>query len=235
MGAPIAQAIGNGTILEESPQTLYAVGSAVGSASSSLYEIAGYYASPKVSTIGDSGALLADLAISPKTGAAYGISTTDLYEINLQSGNATEIGPLGSSGIDALAFSPSGTLYAMSSGSSDLYTINTKTGHATVDFGTGYTPTGGIAFGPDGALYLTTSAELVRIKLSTKKATVVGTTGVSNLFGLAFGSNGTIYAGQTSNGGKTVTMYKIDDTTGHATRIATIAGASKLGLEGLSF
>jgi sugar lactone lactonase YvrE len=234
-GAPIAKGVGMGTIVEEPAQTLYAVGSAADAKSSSLYDIDGYYAAPKAERIGQTGALLTALAINPQNGAAYAISTANLYSINLQTGNATEIGSLGVSGMIALAFSPAGTLYAMASNSEDLYTINSKTGHATMDFATGYTPTGGITFGTSGALYLTTATDLVRVKLANKKATIVGSTGVSDLAGLAFSENGAIYATQTSNGGKYDVVYKINSSTGHATKIRTIDGAPNIDFLGLAF
>jgi hypothetical protein len=235
-GAPINQAIGTGTITEEAAQVLYAIGSGAGASSSTLYEITGYYtASPKAVSIGATGALLTDLAIDPQNGSAYAISTTDLYLINLNFGKAVAIGPLGVSGIDALAFSSTGVLYAMAIGSSNLYTINATTGRATLDFATGYSSSGSITVGTHGALYLTTATDLVRINLKSKKAIVVGSTGVFSLFGLAFGSDGTIYAGQSPGTGKATAIYKIDDSTGHATKIGTIAGSAKLGLEGWAF
>ncbi len=234
-GAPISQAAGTGTITEEPAQVLYAVGSGVGSGLSSLYEIAKYTSAPKAVNIGNTGVVLTGLAINSRTGAAYAISATDLYSINLKTAKVTEIGPLDESGMNALAFSSSGTLYAMSGESADLYTVNLKTGHTNVAFDTGYIPDGDIAFGINGALYLTTSTDLVRIKLSTRTATDVGPTGVSNLFGLVVASDGDIYAGQGSKKGSTAVMYAINDATGHANKIGTIAGASKLGLEGMSF
>jgi hypothetical protein len=215
--------------------TLYAVGSGVGNGSSNLYKIANYASAPTAINIGKTGVLLSDIAIDPRNDAAYAISFKNLCAINLSTAKATEIGPLGFSGMNALAFSSSGTLYAMSTYSIDLYTINATTGRATIDFNTGYRSSGGITVGTNGAVYLTTATDLVRINLRSKKATVVGPTGVSNLFGLAFGSDGTIYAGQSPGAGKAAAIYKIDDSTGHATKIGTIAGSAKLGLEGWAF
>ncbi len=233
--APISQATGTGTIAEEAAQVLYAVGSGLGNGSSSLYEIAKYASAPEAVKIGDTGVLLTGLAINPKTAAAYAISASALYSINLSTARVTQIGPLKESDMSALAFSPSGRLYAMSGASSDLYAVNLSTGQATVDFDTGSRPAGGIGFGAAGALYLTTATDLVRINVSAKKATDLGSTGVSNLFGLVVASNGNMYAGQGSNGGPTAVMYRINDNNGHASKIGTIAGAAKLGLEGISF
>ena len=72
--------------------TLYAVGSGVGDGTSHLYQIDEYAASPTAVDIGSSGTILTDLAIDPLNDAAYAISLTDLYSVNLNTGEATEIG-----------------------------------------------------------------------------------------------------------------------------------------------
>jgi hypothetical protein len=216
-------------------QVLFAVGSGVGDGSSNLYKIVNYASGPKAVNIGESGVLLTDLAINPKTGAAFAISFTDLYSINLTTGKVTDIGPLDAPGMNALTFSSNGTLYAMSSDTTDLYTIDLKSGKATVVFDTGYISSGDLAFNTDGTLYLTTASDLVKINVSGKKATDVGSLGVSDLFGLVIDSSGQFYAAQGSNRGPTAVMYRINKTTGHATKIGTIANAAKLGLDGLSF
>ena len=72
--------------------TLYAVGSGVGDATSHLYQIDDYAASPTAVDIGPSGTILTDLAVDPLNDAAYGVSFTDLYSVNLNTGKAAEIG-----------------------------------------------------------------------------------------------------------------------------------------------
>ena len=121
--------------------TLYATGSGVGDGTSQVYRIDDYASAPQAVDIGSSGALLWDLALDPLNDAAYAISPTDLYSVNLNTGHATEIGALGAQGMDALTFSPTGTLYAMSVDTTDLYTVNVATGRATVVFDTGFKST----------------------------------------------------------------------------------------------
>jgi hypothetical protein len=213
--------------------TLYAVGSGVGDGTSHLYQIDDYAASPTAVDIGKSGTILTDLAIDPLSDAAYGISYTDLYSVNLNTGKAAEIGALGQSGMDALTFSATGTLYAMSTNSADLYTVNLTSGKATVVFDTGFTASGDLAFETDGSLYLTAPTDLVKIDLSDDTATDVGKMGVT-LFGLVVDSSGNMYGGE-GNGGSTAIMFSVNTTTGAATEIGAIADASSLGLYGLSF
>ena len=141
----------------------------------------------------------------------------------------------------ALTFSPTGTLYAMSSSTTDLYAVNLSSGHATVVFNTGFTASGDLAFETDGSLYLTTPTDLVKIDLSDDRATDVGPLGVPNIFGLAVDSNGQMYGadgesgGQGESGGSTATMFHINTKTGAATVIGPIPGVGSLGIGGLSF
>ena len=94
--------------------TLYAVGSGIGDGTSHLYEIDDYATSPTAVDIGSTSVILPDIAIDPVNDAAYAISFTDLYSVNLDTGKATKIGALGPTSMNALTFSATGTLYAMS-------------------------------------------------------------------------------------------------------------------------
>jgi hypothetical protein len=215
--------------------TLFAVGSGVGDGTSHLYQISDYATAPKAVDIGSTGTLLTAIAISQQGEAAYGVTGSELYSVNLTSGKASAIGSLGTTGINALAISASGTLYGMGSKTTDLYTINPTTGHATVVFDTGYTSAGDLAFDTNGDLYLTTSVDLVRIALSDDKATDVGLLGVSNMFGLAVDSTGGMYGAEGALGGAKAILFTINKTTGAATKIGAVADASSLGVYGLSF
>ena len=100
--------------------------------------------------------------IAAYDGSLYGISEapsggfSTLYSINPSSGSGTAIGSGTGVALNALAFSPSGTLYA--AGGDSLYTIDLDTGTATI-IGSGsgagaYTSSGDLEFGSGGTLYL---------------------------------------------------------------------------------
>src|SRR4051812_4434928 len=72
--------------------TLYAVGSGVGDGSSNLYRISNFAAAPVAVNVGETHAVLTDLAINPRTGIGYAISFSTLYRINLSNGVLTTIG-----------------------------------------------------------------------------------------------------------------------------------------------
>jgi hypothetical protein len=167
--------------------------------------------------------------------AAYAIDINDLYSLNLNTGKATVIGALGAPGMNALTFSPTGTLYAMSYATTNLYAVNPASGRATVVFNTGFTSAGDLAFETDGSLYLTSPTDLVKIDLSNDTARAVGPLGVANMFGLAVDPSGQMYGAEGAVNAPTAIMFKINTTTGAATEIGPIADASSLGVGGLSF
>ncbi len=135
--------------------------------------------------------------------------------------------------MDALTFSPTGTLYSMSSYTTDLYTVNVANGQATVVFDTGFYSQGDLAFETDGSLYLAGLTDLVKIDLSNHTATAVGPFGAPDFVGLAVDTNGQMYG--LEGGGSRANLFRINTTTGAATEIGGIAGASSLGASGLSF
>jgi hypothetical protein len=215
--------------------TLYASGWDEANGPSHIYKVEDYASSPRAVDVGSSGVHLNDLAIDPLNDAAYAISlaASSLYSVNLNTGQATRIGALGAPGMDALTFSSTGTLYAMSIDTTDLYTVNVATGQATVVFDTGFKSQGDLAFETDGSLYLAGLADLVKIDLSNDTATAIGPFGAPDFVGLAVDSSGQMYG--TESVGSTAIMFRINTTTGAATEIGVVAGASSLGVSGLSF
>jgi hypothetical protein len=116
-------------------------------------------------------------------------------------GSTTAIAPLsGAAGVEAIAFGPDGTLYAVGSPtdlspSNTLYTLNRTTGQLAM-IATMSPPGGGmldvddLAFGPDGFLYgadseAGLSASLYQIDPSSGALSNLGSTGVLELNGLA--------------------------------------------------
>ncbi len=117
-----------------------------------------------------------------------------LITIDLSSGAATIIGPLGSGGRDTsgLAFRGDGTLFGVALGrgtGDEVIKIDPATG-ATTDVG----PTGtdvstpsvaGLAFNPDsGALYYSATGNLYQVNTNTGAVSLVGFSGVETISGL---------------------------------------------------
>jgi hypothetical protein len=160
-----------------------------------------------------------------------------------QVGTLTNVGST-QSGMDALAFNSSGTLYgatAGSSGSGSLYTINTSTGAATlvaalVDAtnATLHYAITGLAFQPGtGTLYGSTSQNsstapdsLVTINPSTGKVTLIGS------YGLTVSSNPQTAADITFTPGGTLYGWMEPDTDGLATINLSTGAAATVGSTG---
>ena len=124
---------------------------------------------------------VAGIAIHPSTGVMYGVvndsNFTDgdncsggsrLISIDPATGNATNIGSMGTGNIPDISFDPFGTLYAWSESSDDLYKINLGTGAATkvgeCNCGTAAT---GLAVDSKGAMYLKNWDTLSRMSHGT--------------------------------------------------------------------
>jgi hypothetical protein len=175
---------------------------------------------------------MAGLGYDPLSNTLYGTTTgTDnLYSINQATGNATLIGSLGVSHMDALGFDAStGTLYgAVGSEAGDgLYGISTTTGQASLIGHIGYfhddhaNTVRGLAVHPEThVLYgivsgpATRWSALIEIDKITAQGTLIGTN-QSHLGGLAFHP-------------ETSVLYGIDDSSGTLSRIDGITGATSL-------
>jgi hypothetical protein len=164
--------------------------------------------------------------IAAYNGTLYGIShalvlLSTLYSINPSSGSGTAIGSDTSTALAALAFSPSGTLYA--AGGDSLYTIDLTSGMATeIGSGSGagaYSVSGAIQFASNGNLYLTSTGEgsdqLFTVDPETGQGTLIGSIGYSGVYGLAY-FNGVMY-GFTDSG----EVISIDLTTGAGTLVTS--------------
>jgi WD40 repeat protein len=145
-----------------------------------------------------------DLDFDPTTGLLYGVQnvpTSDsrqLFRIDPATGHATVVGSLGTSGdFSAMAFSPSGVLYVLSTSAERLLQVDKSTGATITDVTvpTLLGSTAGMDFNPaDGKLYVadggTSTAgtnKLYTMNTTTGVLTTVGATGVVNgIEGLAF-------------------------------------------------
>jgi hypothetical protein len=140
-------------------QALYAT---VSGADSPLYVID--TATLTIGSIGNIGYGITGLAFHPVTGELYGTQggapgnfARNLIRIDVNTGQGTIVGPLGTApgGVADIAFSANGTLYGWSEQTDDLVTINLTTGAATVVGNAGIATRGsGLAFNAAGTLYL---------------------------------------------------------------------------------
>jgi hypothetical protein len=134
-------------------------------------------------------------------------TTDSLYRVNLATGQATRVGPIGFADVEGLAISPSGVLYGVDDGSKTLITINTQTGVGRAvanqrgnlglsgqGVGTFDSLDFGLAFTCDGALWLSSdsTSRLWRVDPATGATSnminvghpVSGLAGGSDLFGV---------------------------------------------------
>ena len=130
-------------------------------------------------------------ALDPTTFA----TVNSLYRFDISTGQSVNLAPGGTSDtLEALAFSPGGTLYPLGKLDGDLYKVSTATGALTLVGNVGFNvgnPVGSLTFGPDGTLYATLNDALYTLNTMTGLATAVSTdpsasTGFSSISGLAF-------------------------------------------------
>lgn len=115
----------------------------------------------------------------------------DLFSFNLLAGTSTRLGTTGVT-IDALAFSPSGVLFALGQGEGRLFTVNQTNGATTVVGELGVpqdSSFAGLTFAPNGTLYATIDDALYTLNVATGAATPVNAFGTNfgAISGLAFG------------------------------------------------
>lgn len=169
--------------------------------------------------------------IAYRNGLIYGQGPSygSLYSVDLGTGAATQLFSSLSYNsttfiANAMAFSPSGTLYAEKGAA--LYTIDLATGAVALvgnNKPTGsfdnYSGSYGMAFSPNGTLYgwdINYDQGLVTINTATGVATRVGAYGQGNadIQSLAFAPDGTLYGARRY-------LFTIDTTTGTPTQVGS--------------
>lgn len=199
---------------------------------SDLYtvEIAVNGVDTRIGQIRTSGGVLlsiTDIALLPN-GSLVGVSFTDFYSIDRQSGLANLLGPVGRSDVNGLAASATGVLYASTNGG-ELLRRDAQGGWVSLGFfGGGLGTSGDLAFAPNGTLYgaLHTSSGvnvLASIDVSTGAATVLSPAsglGFGNVWGISFVASD-LYGLTTDpiGPGTTGQLIRIDLGTGVATSI----------------
>ena len=146
-----------------------------------------------------------------------------LYSINLATGVATPIGPVGFGDVEAVSFHPlTGVLYGVDDSTNQLVTINLTTGAGTVVGPLGVAITDmGLSFDCAGNLYMSVDApqNFYRINPATGAATLIGAQ-EQQVTGLAFHcGEGVLYG---MGGDNTNNLVRMNTSTGAATPIGPL-------------
>lgn len=178
----------------------------------------------------------------------YATGFDALYRVDLATGQATRLGPIGYNDVEGLAISPQGVLYGVAdatvgngSGTTDfLLRIDQTTGAGTLVGQlaglAGQGPTGnldyGLAFTCDGRLWLSsdTTDELWEVDPANAVPRRVGSTGQA-LSGLA-GSGNELYGVSIGN---TPALYRIDTATAASTLVGPLNAGGVVDDAGLDF
>lgn len=160
---------------------------------------------------------------------AYGVTTSDtLYRLDLTTGTATAVGPMGiGSSLEGLAISPSGHLYATDY-TGRLYSIDPATGAGTLLFSVvtdnieglsflGHTLVGVTFSSAQPSLFAIDLATGATSNLVTVSSPLSGTTNRA----LAFLDRNTAFLSNDA-GGNLVNLYRVDLTTGAPTLVGVM-------------
>lgn len=144
-----------------------------------------------VTVIGHMGLTMTDIAFDP-LGNLYGISFTELYQIDPSTAAVTLIGSTGIAS-NSLVFDAAGNLYTANDA---LYRLDPLSGAATLlgNGGVDYVSSGDLAF-VAGSLFLSASGgdDLIRLDRNNGAASLVGSIGYASVFGLATDNNVDLY------------------------------------------
>lgn len=152
----------------------------------------------------------------------YGVGSGDFpyFSMNITTGNSTQISYLNYT--SAMAFSPSGTLYAASSG---IQSVNPTTGEESTFeyFSNGLTTSdGSMAFDGQGDLFMVDNHDnLDLVNPANGDVGVIGPTGFTGFVGIAFGSDGTLYGVTDPSVGSVNQVISINPDTGAGTLVST--------------
>ena len=184
----------------------------------------------------------------------YAVAFDTLYRVDLATGQATLIGPVGFNDVDGLAFGPDGTLYGAAdatagsgSGISDLLIrIDTNSGAGTLvaplaglaGTGPGGSLDYGLAFTCDGRMWASSDStgQFWEVTPATGAVRLVANTGAP-LSGLAANGEALYGIGVTQGSGNATqqALYQIDPETGAVTRIGSLGVGDTLSGAGADF
>ena len=138
-----------------------------------------------------------------------------IIKLNVETGSANEIGPVGVDALGDMAYDPgNGILYGIDEELGRLIQIDTQTGKGRAIGSIGFKGHG-LAFDTSSNVIYTNNKNLIKIDPATGKGTSIGTIGFDAIRGLAFDSN-------------TNTLYGVNPKDNKLTRIDTKTGAGKV-------
>jgi hypothetical protein len=190
-------------------------------------------------SIGATGTVMFDIALSPK-GQLYGLGEDGyLYKINSTTAAATPVGPILDKSTDnpilsdanAMEFRSDGTLFVAAQ--NEVYQVNPQTAMAQqiLTLPNNEQSAGDLVFNGSGDMLLTTTdGSLIETNSALTSATIVGNTGIGDVFGLVW-SQGSLYGFSDSQNA----IYKINPATAAATFQASLTpsdGVQPNGVDG---
>lgn len=184
--------------------------------------------SGEVSLIGNMGAVMTDIAFDT-SGELFGITISDLYNIDPATATSSFIGSHSVPGGNALVFDTNGTLYSAGSSGTGLYTIDPSSGSTSSLGNMGFTSSGDLAF-VDDDFYLASAGDLVSVNLADPSASsAIGPFGVDSVFGIATDEDGKLF------GVANTTVFTVDTSTGSAVNPIDFSGRGLGAAYGQSF
>lgn len=131
-----------------------------------------------------------DMLQFSKSGTLYASEGSNLYQVNVSTGQLTNIGSFGVGMMMDFAINSQGVMYGVASGTSgpsSFYTINTSTGHATPLFNVGIPAIMGLAFDSNdnlfGTRYFLANTPFYSIDLANQTVNTLALTGLPFLHG----------------------------------------------------
>lgn len=222
------------------PDVAYAVGSNV-PGGSHIYRIDNFATAPVATVISSPGFVLSDIGINPANGDSYVVDALgNLYGLDRGNGALSLIGNTGVTGLNSLDVGPNGVIYARSWNSANVWTVSPLTAAANVLLDTEFSGGSDIAVSPDG-LELWATADtgsgigtgLIRVNLNTLGVDVIGLFGTNaGLPGLDFDSQGGLWGFMGGDSSPLAEVLSVNQLSGSASMVGTIAGAETLGLFG---
>lgn len=165
-----------------------------------------------------------------------------LYSVDLATGEAIAVGPVGFVDVEGLSFSPDGVLYGVDDATNRLITLNLATGAGSLVGNLGLPDTTitqpsdfGMSFDCEGVLWLSSdqTESLYTVDPETGAASIVGASGALGVSITGLATSGDVLYGLGAEGAEG--LYRIDKSTGAATAVGALGAGLSFNDGGLAF